>query len=82
LEKCQVACTVERFKEIARNAIDRVERQIRAQLVMSNGMERAGVEHDAIITACGAGNADHAAELTRRHIQGAKASLLEHLREA
>ncbi|MEM8701204.1 MAG: FCD domain-containing protein, partial [Pseudomonadota bacterium] len=67
------------FKEIAHNAIDRVERQIRAQLVMSNGMERAGREHDEIIEACGAGDADRAADLTRRHIAGAKASLLEHL---
>lgn len=67
------------FKEIAHNAIDRVERQIRAQLVMSNGMDRADREHNAIIDACQAGDADHAADLTRRHIEGAKASLLKHL---
>lgn len=67
------------FKEIARNAIDRVERQIRAQLVMSNGMERAGQEHFAIIDACEAGDAKRAAELTRLHIEGAKESLLKHL---
>jgi len=67
------------FKEIAGNAIDRVERQIRAQLVMSNGMGRAGREHDAILEACETGDADRAALLTRDHILGAKASLLEHL---
>lgn len=67
------------FKEIAHNAIDRVERQIRAQLVMSNGMDRADREHNAIIDACEAGDADHAADLTRCHIEGAKASLLKHL---
>ncbi|MCA1242081.1 GntR family transcriptional regulator [Stappia stellulata] len=67
------------FRDVSNNAIDRVERQIRAQLVMSNGMERAGREHFAILEACEKGNADLASELTRAHIQGAKASLLEHL---
>jgi DNA-binding GntR family transcriptional regulator len=67
------------FQEIADNAIDRVERQIRAQLVMSNGMERAGREHFAILEACEKGDADLASNLTREHIQGAKASLLKHL---
>lgn len=70
------------FKEIASNAIDRVERQIRAQLVMSNGMERAGREHDQILDACEAGDAGRAADLTRSHIEGAKVSLLNHLTEA
>lgn len=69
------------FKEIAHNAIDRVERQIRAQLVMSNGMDRADREHTEIVDACEAGDADLAADLTRRHIEGAKAFLLEHLTE-
>jgi DNA-binding GntR family transcriptional regulator len=67
------------FQEIADNAIDRVERQIRAQLVMSNGMERAGREHFAILDACENGDADLASRLTREHIHGAKASLLKHL---
>lgn len=70
------------FREIAHNAIDRVERQIRAQLVMSNGMERAGREHFGIIDACEAGDAELAADLTREHIQGAKRSLLRHLQDA
>jgi DNA-binding GntR family transcriptional regulator len=67
------------FKDVANNAIDRVERQIRAQLVMSNGMERAGREHFAILEACERGDADLASDLTRAHIEGAKSSLLEHL---
>ncbi|QFT29893.1 GntR family transcriptional regulator (plasmid) [Roseibium porphyridii] len=67
------------FLEIAGNAIDRVERQIRAQLVMSDGMERAGTEHASILNACETGNAELAAKLTRDHIQGAKKSLLLHL---
>ena len=70
------------FQEIANNAIDRVERQIRAQLVMSNGMERAGREHFAILEACEKGDADLASRLIREHIHGAKASLLKHLPEA
>ncbi|GGB34301.1 transcriptional regulator [Roseibium aquae] len=68
------------FQDVANNAIDRVERQIRAQLVMSNGMERAGREHFAILDACEKGDANLASELTRAHIEGAKESLLEHLK--
>lgn len=69
------------FQEIADNAIDRVERQIRAQLVLSDGMDRAGREHFGILVACEKGDADLASKLTREHIQGAKASLLKHLQQ-
>jgi len=64
-------------KEVADNAMDRVDRYIRAQLVVSNGMERARYEHQAILDACLLGDGDLAAELLRKHILGAKASLLE-----
>ncbi|MEP3048133.1 MAG: GntR family transcriptional regulator [Roseibium sp.] len=67
------------FIEIADNAIDRIERQVRAQLVMSNGMERAGREHLGILDACEKGDADLASKLIRDHILGAKQSLLQHL---
>jgi DNA-binding GntR family transcriptional regulator len=66
------------FLEVADNAMDRVERYIRAQLVMSDGMDRAGREHFAILEACEAGDAAAAAGLVRDHITGAKRSLLEH----
>lgn len=66
------------FIEISNNAMDRVDRYIRAQLVMSNGMDRAGLEHFAILEACEKGEAAHAAELLRDHVAGAKLSLLEH----
>jgi len=66
------------FKEVAHNAMDRVDRYIRAQLVMSDGMGRAGQEHFAILEACERGDAELAAKLTRQHIIGAKQSLLEH----
>lgn len=66
------------FIEVTDNAMDRVERYIRAQLIMSDGMERAGREHIGILEACEAGDAALAAELLRAHIIGAKMSLLEH----
>lgn len=66
------------FREVAETAMDRVDRYIRAQLVMSDGMSRANAEHLAILEACEEGDADRAADLTRAHIEGAKASLLAH----
>lgn len=66
------------FKEVADNAMDRVERYIRAQLVMSDGMARAEIEHLAILEACEERDADRASLLLRDHIIGAKHSLLEH----
>lgn len=62
------------------NAMDRIDRYLRAQLVMSDGMERANREHLSILEACETGDAARAAELTRRHILGAKASLAEQMR--
>ncbi|AHD01756.1 GntR family transcriptional regulator [Leisingera methylohalidivorans] len=66
------------FREAARGAMDRVDRYIRAQLVMSDGMERAEREHLEILAACEMGDAGQAAELTRAHVLEAKASLLAH----
>lgn len=65
------------FVEVADNAMDRVERYIRAQLVMSDGMERAGREHTAILEACESGKVELACSLLRDHILGAKLSLLD-----
>lgn len=72
------ASNLKYFVEVAANAMDRVERYIRAQLVMSDGMERAGEEHFGILEACEAGEAERASRLTREHILGAKDSLLAH----
>lgn len=66
------------FIEVSHKAMDRVERYVRAQLVMSNGIGRANEEHFAILEACKAGKADAAAALTKSHILGAKDSLLRH----
>ena len=59
--------------------MDRVERYLRAQLVMSDGMARADAEHRAILAACEAGKAKRAARLVGAHIDGAKEVLLAHL---
>ncbi|WP_083097736.1 GntR family transcriptional regulator [Pseudophaeobacter leonis] len=61
------------------NAMDRVDRYLRAQLVLSNGMQRANEEHIAIWEACVDGNATRAAELTRLHISGARESLIQNI---
>jgi DNA-binding GntR family transcriptional regulator len=61
------------------NALDRIDRYLRAQLVLSDGMSLAAREHMAILQACESGDAELAAELTERHIIDARASFLEHL---
>ncbi len=65
--------------EVVNNTMNRIERYLRAQLVLSDGMERANVEHFAILEACEAGDAEEAAALTAAHIEGVKRSFLEHL---
>ncbi|EBA16003.1 probable transcriptional regulator [Roseobacter sp. SK209-2-6] len=65
--------------DIIDNAMDRIDRYLRAQLVLSNGMERANEEHMGIWQACMDGNAELAAERTRQHITGARESLLQNL---
>jgi DNA-binding GntR family transcriptional regulator len=65
--------------EVTRNAMDRVDRYLRMQLLLSDGNARANTEHQAILSACQAGDADRAAELTREHINGVRDSLLSHL---
>ncbi len=61
------------------NAMNRIERYLRTQLVMSGENERANAEHLAILEACETGDAQRASELTRAHILGAKASLRLHM---
>lgn len=66
--------------QVIENAIDRIDRYLRAQLVMSGGVDRSSDEHRAILAACAAGNAEEAARLTHAHIQDAKASLQRQLK--
>ncbi|MGB3281171.1 MAG: GntR family transcriptional regulator [Pseudorhodobacter sp.] len=76
------ASTLTYFRDIADSAMNRVDRYIRAQLVMSNGMARAAKEHLAILEACERGEADLASSLVKDHIMGAKQSLLMHFPDA
>jgi len=74
------ACALPYHISVVDNAMDRIDRYLRAQLVLSDGMERANIEHLAILEACEKGDADSAAALTLAHIEGAKASLAEHMK--
>jgi DNA-binding GntR family transcriptional regulator len=65
--------------DVTDNAMNRVDRYLRAQLVLSDGMERASREHLGILEACEQRKADLAASRTADHIRGAKESLLMHL---
>lgn len=59
----------------AEAANDRIERYIRAQLSLGHGRALAIAEHQQIIDACRAGEAERAADLTRKHIVKASESL-------
>lgn len=74
------ACALPYHISVVDNAMDRIDRYLRAQLVMSDGMERANIEHLSILEACEMGDADRAAALTLDHIEGAKASLAAHMK--
>ncbi|WP_292898624.1 GntR family transcriptional regulator [Nitratireductor sp.] len=62
--------------QIIRSSLDRVDRYLRAQLTLTDGVQRANREHLAIFEACRKGDADEAANLTRSHILDAGRSLL------
>lgn len=59
----------------AEAANDRIERYIRAQLSLAHGRERAIREHQQLVDACRAGDAERAAELMRQHIIASSQSL-------
>lgn len=65
--------------DVIATTLDRIDRYLRAQLSLSNGVARANNEHIAILEACEHGQPELAAHLTRRHILGAKTNLLENL---
>ena len=66
-------------RQTVERAMDRIDAFLRAQILLSDGMDRANHEHQAILDACIARDADAAARLTKEHIEGAKLSLLEGL---
>ena len=69
------------YLKVINGLLDRLDRYLRAQLSLTDGMERATREHEIILAACEAGDAEHAAALTYDHVQDAKASLLNYLKQ-
>lgn len=69
------------FLAVLAKTSDLVERYVRLVLYLTQGIHSAVIEHQGILDACAARDADRAAVLTRRHIEGAKHALLETLRD-
>jgi DNA-binding GntR family transcriptional regulator len=67
------------YLQVINAALDRVERYLRAQLVLTDGMARARREHEGILAACIERDAETAARLTRDHIIKASRSLIDFL---
>ncbi len=65
------------YLQVVKTALGRVERYLRAQLVLTDGMARARQEHAAILAACMERDAETAARLTRDHILAAGRSLVD-----
>ncbi|WP_428603655.1 GntR family transcriptional regulator [Sedimenticola sp.] len=60
-------------------AIDRIDSYLRAQIALTDGMERARSEHTAILEACVQGDGERAAELTRQHVVGSYEALMDYM---
>ncbi|WP_378942197.1 GntR family transcriptional regulator [Mesorhizobium sp. ANAO-SY3R2] len=69
------------YLQIVRASLDRIDRYLRAQLTLTDGMTRAHREHLVILDACVAGDAQRAGELTRDHVLGAGRALIAYLEE-
>lgn len=69
------------YLEIVQSANDRVERYVRAQLDLTEGMARAKRDHDAILEACFKRDAHKAVNLTASHIHNAGQALIRFLQE-
>jgi len=67
--------------QVVKSTLDRIESYLRAQLVLTDGMDRARKEHQGILEACIARDADLACKLTQEHILGASQSLISYLKE-
>lgn len=68
-------CNRPYYLQVVSHSIDKVARYLRAQLVLTDGIERARREHNAILQAALDRDANLASELTREHILGASKSL-------
>lgn len=69
------------FFSVLAKTNDMVERYVRLVLSIVQDMRAAVAEHQAILDACVARDASHAAELTRLHITNAGAILAAYLRD-
>lgn len=69
------------YLQIVRASLDRIDRYLRAQLTLTDGMTRAHREHLLILEACVAGDAEKAAKLTRDHVLDAGRALIAYLEE-
>lgn len=67
------------YMGVINGLLDRLDRYLHAQLILTDGMEQATREHAAILGAYEAGDAELAAKLTREHVQGARVSLKNYL---
>ncbi|MFD2205575.1 GntR family transcriptional regulator [Kiloniella antarctica] len=65
--------------KLVAEAIDRVDSYLRAQLILTNGMDKARHEHLGILNACIEKDGKRAARLTRDHILGSYKVLIEYL---
>lgn len=68
------------YLKVINGLLDRLDRYVRAQLSLTHGLRRATQEHEMILSACEAGDADLASTLTYNHVQDVKASLLNYLK--
>ncbi|MGI9279894.1 MAG: GntR family transcriptional regulator [Endozoicomonas sp.] len=62
-------------------AIDRVDPYLRAQLILTDGMDTARKEHMGIFEACAKGDAELAAQLTKEHILESYDALVGYLKQ-
>ena len=69
------------YLQIVQTSLDRIDRYLRAQLTLTNGMTRANREHQAILSACFDRDADLASRLTRDHVVNAGRSLVAFLKD-
>ncbi len=67
--------------QVVSSMLDKVGRYLRAQLILTDGIERARREHDGILRAALARDVDQAVLLTRAHILGASRSLVAFLQD-
>jgi DNA-binding GntR family transcriptional regulator len=66
---------------LAQTLLDQTDRYTRMQLLLTSGESRAQQEHQDLLAACRAGEAEQAGRLLERHIRTAAATLIEFMRQ-